>query len=79
MIASLQPEWWHMCYKGAYILLFRGRLLGVMADDEREYAKLREAAADGPWGTCADGSERGKHSAKMQVPPTPPSNQCCMV
>jgi hypothetical protein len=42
-------------------------LCGGMEDDEVQYAKLREAAAEGPFGTCADGSERGKHSAKMQV------------
>ena len=68
-------KWFHCAPPPGLIPANRARtdqfLYGGMADDQRHYAKLREAAAEGPWGTCADGSERGKHSAKMQVPSHP--------
>jgi hypothetical protein len=48
-------------------------------DDEEMYARLSKATLEGPWGTFADGSCRGKLLSKMQVcshmtPPPPPSH-----
>ena len=51
-------------------------------DDEEMYARLSKATLEGPWGTFADGSSRGKLLSKMQVcshmtPPPPLSHYAC--
>jgi hypothetical protein len=40
-------------------------------DDEVMYAAIRAATEQGPWGTCSDGSCRGKLLSKLQVPHVP--------